>query len=102
MYQISTMIEILTKADETELPQAIDRRSNRLCPMRNSGLVIAAAVSALCIIGSTSAFADRDGRGGPLPLLGLSALGQLGSVVGGACLVWRRRRKQAALKNTRI
>ncbi len=32
------------------------------------------------------------GQGGPLPLIGLSALGQAGAAAGGAFLVWRRRR----------
>lgn len=32
------------------------------------------------------------GRGGPIPLLGLTLLGQLGAVAGGGYLVWRRRR----------
>lgn len=48
-------------------------------------------VVALQAIG-TAASADKDGKGGPLPLLGLSALGQAGAAAGGAFLVWRRRR----------
>jgi hypothetical protein len=37
-------------------------------------------------------FGNGGGRGGPLPLLGVSALGQLGAAAGGAYLIWRRRR----------
>lgn len=57
------------------------------------GQVIATLGAALALQAfSTAALAEREGRGGPLPLLGVSALGQAGAVAGGAFLVWRRRR----------
>ena len=34
---------------------------------------------------------NTGGRGGPLPLLGGTAFGQLGLLVGGVWLLWRRR-----------
>jgi hypothetical protein len=61
-------------------------------------IAVVGFVVALQALG-TAALADRDGRGGPLPLLGVSALGQAGAAAGGAFLVWRRRR--AARKSTK-
>lgn len=60
--------------------------------MRTSQMIATVGlVVALQALG-TAALAEREGRGGPLPLLGVSALGQAGAAAAGAFLVWRRRR----------
>ena len=68
-------------------------------------LLTAALLLVACQTLSSIAMADGGerhggGGGGPLPLLGATALGQLGSVAGGAFLIWRRRRKAKASRAT--
>jgi uncharacterized membrane protein YphA (DoxX/SURF4 family) len=44
--------------------------------------------------GDPWAWGTSSGRGGPLPLLGATGLGQLAAVGAGAFVVWRRRRRK--------
>ena len=69
--------------------------------MRISNFLAALAVALICLVNTAPAFAEKEGRGGPLPLLGLSALGQLGSAAGGAFLIWRRRKKANSISQNK-
>ena len=62
--------------------------------MRISNIVFVLGFLVLTQAATTAAIAS-EGKGGPLPLLGVSALGQAGAAMGGAFLVWRRRRMAA-------